>query len=410
MSSCTTSCPTSRVRQGCASFAALWRASATRRHSLRIATAAATRQLRRSALLWPAIGVRSTYSPSVKRWTFTTSTKPRSPRAMLESSRYWLGCGPHRKGRLADCLPRGTETIRLMLPPLTHGRFCILCLVSTSRRFTGLGPRWCSNWLANAAPICRLGRMPSTSPPGSAWHQATDFRWEGPVIPYGTFGKSGCGIAATGRGDGRPYTDRIGGILPPAIGADRQGQGGHRNGEKDCRAILQCRASRNGLCRSRSLILRRTIQSAGSGKPSPSCHELGFRSPGGTLLGIDVSQEGCGHLLGTAEMRFRLIEDHRDIRLVRVMCEALSVSSSGYYAWRSRPDSPRKIANRALLVDIRRVHAQHRERYGAPRIYAQLCAEGQTVSRKRVERVMRQHGIRARTPRRYRVCTTDSKH
>ena len=109
-------------------------------------------------------------------------------------------------------------------------------------------------------------------------------------------------------------------------------------------------------------------------------------------------------------MRFRLIEDHRDVWPMRVMCRALSVSRSGYYAWRSRPDSPRKIANRALLVDIRRVHAQHRERYGAPRIHAELRAEGQAVSRKRVERVMRQHGIRARAPRRYRVCTTDSKH
>ena len=136
-----------------------------------------------AALLWPAIGVRSTYSPSVKRWTFTTSTKPRSPRATLESSRYWLGCGPHRKGRLADCLPCVTETIRLMLPPLMHGRFCILCLVSTSRRFTGSGPRWCSNWLANAAPICRLGRMPSISPPGSAWHQATRYPVGGSCRP-----------------------------------------------------------------------------------------------------------------------------------------------------------------------------------------------------------------------------------
>ena len=86
------------------------------------------------------------------------------------------------------------------------------------------------------------------------------------------------------------------------------------------------------------------------------------------------------------------------------------MAPSGYYAWRSRPDSPRKIANRALLVDIRRVHAQHRERYGAPRIHAELRAEGQTVSRKRVEQVMRQQGIQARRPRRYRVCTTDSKH
>ena len=109
-------------------------------------------------------------------------------------------------------------------------------------------------------------------------------------------------------------------------------------------------------------------------------------------------------------MRFRLIEDHQGVWPVRVMCDALSVSPSGYYAWRSRPDSPCKIANRDLLADIRRVHAQHQERYGAPRVHAELRAEGQTVSRKRVERVMRQHGLRARAPRRYRVCTTDSKH
>src|SRR5438270_13781806 len=121
-------------------------------------------------------------------------------------------------------------------------------------------------------------------------------------------------------------------------------------------------------------------------------------------------KKSCGHLLGTAEMRFRLIKDHRSVWPVRVMCDALSASPSGYYAWRSRPDSPRTIANRDLLADIRRVHAQHQERYGAPRVHAELRAEGQTVSRKRVERVMRQHGLRARAPRRYRVCTTDSKH
>ena len=109
-------------------------------------------------------------------------------------------------------------------------------------------------------------------------------------------------------------------------------------------------------------------------------------------------------------MRFRLIEDYRAVWPVRVMCDALSVSPSGFYAWRSRPESPRNIANRALLVDIRRVHAQHRERYGAPRIHAELRAEGHAISRKRVARIMRQHGIQARAPRRYRVCTTDSKH
>jgi putative transposase len=109
-------------------------------------------------------------------------------------------------------------------------------------------------------------------------------------------------------------------------------------------------------------------------------------------------------------MRFRLIEDQRDVWPVRVMCDALSVSPSCYYAWRSRPESPRAIANRELLSDIRRVHADHRGRYGAPRIHAELRSEGQSVSRKRIERVMRRHGIRAHVPRRYRVCTTDSKH
>jgi len=109
-------------------------------------------------------------------------------------------------------------------------------------------------------------------------------------------------------------------------------------------------------------------------------------------------------------MRFRLIEDHRDVWPVRVMCDALTVSPSGFYAWRSRPESPRKIANRELLADIQRVHAQHRERYGAPRIHVELRAEGHAVSRKRVARLMHRHGIRARAPQRYRVCTTDSKH
>ena len=109
-------------------------------------------------------------------------------------------------------------------------------------------------------------------------------------------------------------------------------------------------------------------------------------------------------------MKFRLIEDHRDLWPVRVMCDALSVSPSGFYAWRLRPESSRKIANRELLADIRRIHAQHRERYGAPRIHAELRAEGHAVSRERVARVMRQHGVRARAPRRFRICTTDSKH
>jgi serine/threonine-protein kinase len=109
-------------------------------------------------------------------------------------------------------------------------------------------------------------------------------------------------------------------------------------------------------------------------------------------------------------MKCRLIEDQRDTFKVRAMCDVLGVSPAGYYAWRGRPESHRKADNRALLAEIRRVHAAHRGRYGAPRVHATLRAEGHTASRSRVERLMRHHGIRPRMRRQLRVRTTDSRH
>ena len=109
-------------------------------------------------------------------------------------------------------------------------------------------------------------------------------------------------------------------------------------------------------------------------------------------------------------MKFRIIEDQRETFPVRVLCDVMGVSAAGYYAWRGRPESPRKAANRTLLTEIRRLHLAHRGRYGAPRIHAALRSEGCTASRGRVERLMRHHGIMAITARRFRVCTTDSRH
>jgi transposase InsO family protein len=109
-------------------------------------------------------------------------------------------------------------------------------------------------------------------------------------------------------------------------------------------------------------------------------------------------------------MRFRFIEQHARAYPVRLMCRVLQVSSSGYYAWRSRPESQRALANRLLLQDVQRLHGQHQGRYGSPRMHAALRAEGHRVSRGRVERLMRRHGIRALARRRFRPATTDSRH
>lgn len=109
-------------------------------------------------------------------------------------------------------------------------------------------------------------------------------------------------------------------------------------------------------------------------------------------------------------MRFRFIEDRRADYPVRVLCDVLEVSPSGYYAWRSRPESRRSAANRELVDDIKRVHRDKNGRYGSPRIHVELKALGRGISRGRIERLMRRHGIRAIMARPYRVRTTDSRH
>ena len=109
-------------------------------------------------------------------------------------------------------------------------------------------------------------------------------------------------------------------------------------------------------------------------------------------------------------MKFRFIEPHARTYPVRLMCRVLGVSASGYYAWRSRPESARAVANRRLLQVVRHLHARHQGRYGSPRMPATLRAEGHRVSRGRVERLMRRHGIRALARRRFRPTTTDSRH
>jgi putative transposase len=109
-------------------------------------------------------------------------------------------------------------------------------------------------------------------------------------------------------------------------------------------------------------------------------------------------------------MRFRFVEDHRAEYPVRIMCGALDVSSAGYYAWRSRPESRRSATNRRLLDDIKRVHRDNHGCYGSPRIHIELEHQGRGVSRGRVERLMRRHGVRAIMARPRWVSTTDSQH
>jgi putative transposase len=78
---------------------------------------------------------------------------------------------------------------------------------------------------------------------------------------------------------------------------------------------------------------------------------------------------------------------------ISIMARVLGVSTAGYYAWRERPPSAHAQADAALLKRLRTVHASSRHIYGAPRIHAQLRAEGAKHGRKRIARLMREAGL-----------------
>lgn len=107
---------------------------------------------------------------------------------------------------------------------------------------------------------------------------------------------------------------------------------------------------------------------------------------------------------------FAFIEQHARIWPVRLMCRVLEVSSSGDYAGRSRPESARSACKRQFLKDVRRVYAGHHKTLRRAAVHAALRAEGHTVSRGRVERLMPRYGITALARRRLRPCTIDSRH
>ncbi len=108
-------------------------------------------------------------------------------------------------------------------------------------------------------------------------------------------------------------------------------------------------------------------------------------------------------------MKYRYIREHRRAFRVRKMCRALQVSQSGYYRWCGKGQSNRDRENEQVLLKIRQIHRQSKQRYGSPRITEELRAEGYQYNEKRIARLMRLGKIAAKTKRRFKV-TTKSKH
>jgi putative transposase len=108
-------------------------------------------------------------------------------------------------------------------------------------------------------------------------------------------------------------------------------------------------------------------------------------------------------------VKFAFIHVEKASYPVAVLCPILGVSRSGYYAWRDRPRTPRDSADARLAIEVKVAHERSRGIYGSPRVHRELKAKGHRVGKKRIERLMREHGLRGRQKRRFRR-TTDSNH
>jgi len=92
-------------------------------------------------------------------------------------------------------------------------------------------------------------------------------------------------------------------------------------------------------------------------------------------------------------VRHRFIRTHAKRYRVRKLCQTLGVSRSGYYAWWARALSQREWVDAILIDKIRTVHRLSDGTYGSPRVQAQLRAQGERYSRRRIARLMRKAGL-----------------
>lgn len=109
-------------------------------------------------------------------------------------------------------------------------------------------------------------------------------------------------------------------------------------------------------------------------------------------------------------MKYAFIHDHRDEFDIQIMCVVLGASKSGYYDWRGRDHEGREKRLLELKIAIEKAFKGGRGAYGSPRIHPILKGLGYEVSEETVAKLMAEMGLRAKAARRFKVCTTDSKH
>ncbi|QQC92411.1 IS3 family transposase [Streptomyces alfalfae] len=108
---------------------------------------------------------------------------------------------------------------------------------------------------------------------------------------------------------------------------------------------------------------------------------------------------------------YAFIEAEKTTHGVTFLCRLLTVARSSFYAWlaAAKTRTARRAADQALVHEITVIHVGSRQTYTVPRVHAELRRLGRRVNRKRVARLMREHGIHGVTRRKRRALTRPHK-
>lgn len=108
-------------------------------------------------------------------------------------------------------------------------------------------------------------------------------------------------------------------------------------------------------------------------------------------------------------MKYAFIQTQTKYYPITRLCGVLEVSTSGYYDWVDRPMSQRDKDNKRLSLKLHHFHQESKQIYGSPNLHKDLLDDGEKIGIKRVERLMKEAGIKAKTVKKF-VIAKNSKH
>ncbi len=143
----------------------------------------------------------------------------------------------------------------------------------------------------------------------------------------------------------------------------------------------------------------RSARTGARDRAAPGPRESACTAPGGAC----PPKKSHSVLFRSKGDAFAFIATQRAAFSVVSLCRRYDVTAAGFYAWHRRAESTHAKQDRLLSEEIGRLFQKHQGRYGSPRVYRQLVDAGWRTSRRRVARLMRAAGLRARAVQGYRA-------